>query len=151
MADYILSNNTIVSRKAHFFNLDLYLSQQRTITILKFSLALIFFWFGLLKIINHSPVIELLQNSYPIFAKQPYLGVLGFGEVIIAVGLIINKLYRFSAVLMIFHLVGTLSIAFISPGIIFRPFPILTMEGEFILKNIVLISSGLVLVNSQKV
>jgi len=44
---------------------------------------------------------------------------------------------------MVFHLIGTMSVAIVSPALIFAPvFPVLTMEGEFILKNLVLIVAG---------
>jgi putative oxidoreductase len=49
------------------------------------------------------------------------------------------------------HLLGTLSVALVSPNIIFAPaFPVLTIEGEFILKNLVLITAGLAVVFSNK-
>ena len=47
---------------------------------------------------------------------------------------------------VICHLIGTLSIIVIAPHVIFAPeFPVLTMEGEFVVKNLILISASLVL------
>src|SRR5215467_4934968 len=87
------------------------LTKRVVLAILRFSLSLTFFWFGILKVFNLSPVIPLLQNSFSLLAKQPFLGMLGFGEILIAIGLIIPKLSRFTLIIMIVHLLGTLSVA----------------------------------------
>jgi uncharacterized membrane protein YkgB len=63
----------------------------------------------------------------------------------IAVGLVVRRLSKFAATLMMLHLLGTLSVALVSPNLIFAPaFPVLTMTGEFVAKNLVLIMAGLV-------
>jgi len=81
-------------------------------------------------VLNASPAVQLIRHSFPIFAGAPYLELLGLGEVIIGAGLIFDKLSKYAAVLMVFHLIGTMSVAIVSPALIFAPvFPVLTMEG----------------------
>jgi putative oxidoreductase len=112
----------------------------------RLSLATVFFWFGILKVANLSPVVGLLRASIPFLAERPYLELLGAAEIVIGVGLLVNRLANQATVLMIVHLLGTMSLFVIAPGLIFAPvFPVLTMDGEFVLKNVVLITSALVI------
>src|SRR5215510_2130928 len=76
----------------------------RTITVttlLRFSLAAIFFWFGMLKLAGVSPVVSLLRSSIPFLAGSPYIELLGLAEIVIAVGLVIERLANQAATLMI--------------------------------------------------
>jgi uncharacterized membrane protein YkgB len=53
--------------------------------------------------------------------------------------------------LMILHLFCTLSVAIIAPTVVFAPaFPVLTMDGEFLAKNLVLITAGLVVISRDR-
>jgi uncharacterized membrane protein YkgB len=127
------------------------LTERRIIFLLRLSLAIVFVWFGALKLIDASPAVLLIRQSFPMLARSPYLELLGLAEIVIGAGLVIDKLSKYAAILMVFHLIGTLSVAFISPTAIFAPaFPILTMEGEFILKNLVLIAAGFSVLGSRK-
>src|SRR5712692_2189503 len=60
----------------------------RVTLLLRFSLAAIFFWFGMLKLAGVSPVVSLLRNSVPFLAGSPYIELLGLAEIIIAIGLV---------------------------------------------------------------
>jgi putative oxidoreductase len=112
----------------------------------RLSLATVFFWFGVLKVANVSPVTNLLRAAFPFLAETPYLEILGIAEIVIGVGLLMNRLTKQATFMMILHLLGTLSLFIIAPRLIFAPtFPVLTMDGEFVLKNVVLITSALVI------
>ncbi|HZS46144.1 MAG TPA: DUF417 family protein [Blastocatellia bacterium] len=127
------------------------LTYQQTIFLLRVSLAIIFFWFGFLKLIDASPAVELIRQSFPLFANSPYLELLGLGEILIAAGLLLERLSKYAAALMVFHLIGTLCIVIVSPATIFAPaFPILTMNGEFVAKNLVLIVAGIAVVSAKR-
>lgn len=127
------------------------LAKVRITFLLKLSLALVFFWFGVLKLAGVSPVIDLLNHSFPVLAQSPYIELLGLAEMFIAAGLVVNKFSRYAAMLMILHLFATLSIVLIAPDLMFAPaFPVLTMQGEFIAKNFILISAGLVVIDSHR-
>jgi putative oxidoreductase len=127
------------------------LAQLRVTFLLRLSLATIFFWFGLLKLAGVSPVVDLLRNSIPFLARSPYIELLGLAEIVIAIGLVIERLANQAATLMILHLFCTLSIAIIAPTIVFAPvFPVLTLDGEFLAKNFVLITAGLVVISRRE-
>jgi len=125
---------------------------RHTLFLLRLSLTIVFFWFGILKVANVSPVIGLLRGSIPFLAHTPYLQILGITEIAIGAGLLSDRLAKQATTLMVLHLLGTLSLVVVAPGMIFAPeFPVLTMNGEFILKNVVLITSALVIIFSGPV
>ncbi|MEW6207358.1 MAG: DUF417 family protein [Acidobacteriota bacterium] len=126
-------------------------ARRKIIFLLRLSLAAVFFWFGVLKVAGASPALDLLKHSFPLLADSPYLEMLGAGEMAIALGLVIDRLAKHASLLMMLHLVCTLTVALVSPSLIFSPsFPVLTMEGEFIAKNIVLIMAGMVILASEE-
>jgi uncharacterized membrane protein YkgB len=126
------------------------LTHRQIIFMLRLSLAIVFVWFGALKLIDASPAVQLIRQSFPLFAVSPYLELLGLAEMLIGAGLIFDRLSKYAALLLVLHLIGTLCVALVSPATIFAPaFPVLTMEGEFILKNVVLIVAGLAVAGSQ--
>jgi len=152
MSTQIIPNQVIPERVAlRDIDLSNILSQGSAHKLLTWSLSLTFFWFGLLKVINMSPVVGLLRHSFAFFAHQPFLGLLGLFEILISVGLLIPRIRKITISLTILHLFGTISVICVAPNILFAPyFPVLTMEGEFILKNFILISACLMLLFSNR-
>jgi putative oxidoreductase len=121
--------------------------QRQATWLLRISLAGVFFWFGMLKVAGSSPVVDMLRHSFGFLASAPYLQLLGMGEIAMALGLLAPRFSRLAAALMVIHLLGTLSLVFISPSLVFAPsFPVLTIQGEFLAKNLVLISAGLTVI-----
>lgn len=122
------------------------LAARHVLFLSRVSLATVFFWFGALKVANVSPVTSLLRAAIPFLAETPYLEFLGIAEIVIGITLLTNRLVKHATVMMVLHLLGTLSLFVIAPRLIFAPaFPVLTMDGEFVLKNFVLITSALVI------
>lgn len=122
---------------------------RRPLILLRLSLAVVFFWFGALKLAGVSPVVEMLRGSFPLLADAPFLQLLGVAEVLIAAGLVLNRLSRQTAFLLVLHLTATLGVAVLSPRTVFAPaFPVLTMTGEFLAKNLVLLAAGVTILVS---
>ena len=76
-------------------------AERQATFLLRLSLALVFLWFGLLKLAGVSPVVDLLSNSFPTLARSPYLELLGLMEIVIGVCLVIDRLSKQAAALMI--------------------------------------------------
>ena len=117
------------------------------IRVLRISIAIIFVWFGLLKISGHNPVFDLVQYSLmPLFAAGTGLMVLGVVEVVIGILIVTNRFLLFTYTVMLLHLAGTFSTFIFGWHVVFSPyFPILSLGGEFVVKNVVLIIAGLVI------
>ncbi len=110
---------------------------------LRISLGVIFLWFGVLKVMNASPVGPLLEATYPLFATTYGLMALGAFEVVVGLCLTFNVFPVLANLALVLHLCGTLTVFFIAPELMFNPhFPFLTMTGEFVVKNIALIAAG---------
>jgi uncharacterized membrane protein YkgB len=121
--------------------------QRWSIQGLRVGLGIVFLWFGGLKLLGYSPVIVLVQQAYPLLPFEPFFVFLGIWEVIIGLGLIFNRALRCILVMLWFHMAGTLLASVQIPSLFFlkgNPF-LLTMEGEFLAKNIVLIAASLVI------
>lgn len=111
--------------------------------LLRVSLGVVYLWFGALKLVGVSPVLELVRTSYPILGTFPlYLALtvfeLGLGTLLLA-----GVWKRWTAAAVVCHLLGTFGVLLLAPRISFYPwFPFLTMDGEFVIKNLVLMAAA---------
>jgi putative oxidoreductase len=123
------------------------LLQQWSIPALRVTLGLIFLWFGALKLFGASPVLAILKQTYPFIPLLPFTIVLGSWEVLIGCGLIMKRALRCTLALLCVHLTGTFISLLFAPSVFFQhESPLwLTMEGEFVVKNMVLMAAGLVI------
>ena len=111
------------------------------------SLALVFLWFGVLKLTGDSPVLALVSATVPWVNAYLLMHLLGAVEVLLAVGLLLGRAQRFLLLILAAHLSGTFLTFFMAPQLMIqhgKPF-LLTADGEFVLKNLVLISATLLL------
>jgi uncharacterized membrane protein YphA (DoxX/SURF4 family) len=123
------------------------------VTLLRVSFGLIFIWFGALKIANATPVGKLVADTLPIIPGDLLVRALGVFEVSIGIGLLVGRFLSVIAFLMVAHLTTTFLVLVIQPEVAFshgNPLE-LTMTGEFVVKNIVLITAGLVLATAPRI
>lgn len=113
--------------------------------ILRFSLAIIFFWFGYLKLIDASPAQELVARTAFWVDADIFIIVLGVWEMLIGLFLCFKALLRIAILLLFLQMPGTFLPLILFPEVCFENFPLeLTMEGQYIIKNLVLISAAIV-------
>lgn len=111
--------------------------------LLRWSLGIVYLWFGALKFTNLSPVLELVRRTNPALATVPLYCGLAVFELGLGVLLFAGIWQRWTAVAAILHLTGTFGLLISSPRTVFQPsFPFLTMEGEFVVKNLVLLAAA---------
>ena len=117
------------------------------IPVLRYALAIVFLWFGLLKVLDMTPVTELVSQTYSFLPTAPFIFILGVWECLIGLGLLFKKCLRPTLILLWLQMLGTLFTFVLEPSIFFthsNPF-LLTVEGEFVIKNLVLIAASLVI------
>lgn len=121
--------------------------QRWSITALRLALGLVFIWFGALKSLGVSPVTALIQETFTFFPIHPFVLILGGWEVLIGIGIILKRALRCVLILLGIHLAGTFVALLLNPRHFFvHGFPLfLTADGEFVMKNLVLIAAGLVI------
>ena len=117
------------------------------VMLLRIALGIVFFWFGALKVLGVSPVGELVAHTYGFLPAQPFLMFLGVWEIAIGIGLIFKIALRLSLGLLWLQMAGTFLAPALSPTIFFNHhnFFLLTTEGEFVIKNLVLVTAGIVI------
>jgi len=115
--------------------------------ILRISLGIVFFWFGMLKFFEGlSPAEELVRSTAYFVDPDLFLPVLAAWESLIGIGLITGKFLRVTILLLFLQMPGTALPLLILPEKVWTVFPYgLTLEGQYIVKNLVLIGAGLVI------
>jgi uncharacterized membrane protein YkgB len=113
---------------------------------LRVSLGLVFIWFGALKPLGVSPAQGLVERTVYWLPADVFVPILGLWEVAIGVCLIVPTLIRVGILLMFLQMPGTALPLVLLPEVCFQQVPhALTLEGQYIIKNLVLISAGLVI------
>lgn len=122
------------------------------ITLLRISLGTVFLWFGALKFFpGLSPAQDLAARTIAsltggLVAEGPAVGILAAWECLIGIGLVFNLFMRATLLLLFLQMLGTVTPLALFPGEVFTRFPYApTLEGQYIIKNLVLLSAGLVL------
>ena len=116
------------------------------VPLLRISLGVVFLWFGLLKIFDVSPVSSLVARTIYWFDPDLVVPALGAVEVFVGACLLAGRLMRIALPLLVLQMAGTFLVLVLLPGVAFlegNPL-LLTVEGEFVVKNLVLLSAGLV-------
>ena len=117
---------------------------------LRVSLAIIFIWFGILKPMGLSPAASLVEATVgwmPFFTASQWVSIIGWWEVAIGVTFLFRPTLRIAIALMFLQMGGTFLPLVLLPQVTFQagryPF-VPTMEGQYIIKNLLIISAALV-------
>jgi uncharacterized membrane protein YphA (DoxX/SURF4 family) len=141
--------------RARFDHLDLRLTSwmaRYSISLLRIGLGIVFLWFGVLKFFpGLSPAQELATRTISVLTLgivQPMvsLPLLALWECLIGLGLIAGRWTRATLLLLWAQMLGTVTPLLLFPTEAFTWFPLApTLEGQYIIKNIVLVCAGLVI------
>jgi uncharacterized membrane protein YkgB len=122
------------------------------VRLLRISVGVVFLWFGFLKFFpGMSPAQGLATDTIRVMtfgAVSPETAriVLAAWETVVGLGLVFGIYLRVTLFLLWLQMLGTLTPLFFFPDVCFTQFPYApTMEGQYIIKNFVLISAGIVI------
>jgi uncharacterized membrane protein YkgB len=122
------------------------------ITVIRVGLGFIFLWFGALKFVpGMSPAEDLATRTIEhltlgTIGPAVSLPVLATWECAIGLGLLMKRFLRGTLLLLAVQMVGTAMPLFLFPADTFTRFPLApTLEGQYIIKNVVLIGAGMVI------
>lgn len=121
-----------------------------SLTFLRIALGIIYLWFGLLKFGQGLSPAELLAQktitklTFNALAPDFSIRLLALWECLIAIGLLTRTIPRITIILLFLQLIGTfLPLFFFSEDIwtinVFTP----TLEGQYIIKNLILVSAAM--------
>ena len=115
------------------------------IPALRVALGVVFIWFGGLKVIGGSPAADLVAATVYVVPAEVFVPVLGVWEVLIGLCLLYRPLIRVGILLLFLQMPGTFLPIVLLPEVVFVTFPHeLTVEGQYIIKNLVIIGAALV-------
>lgn len=144
------AEDRVIAGNRYLDRLDRYLVSWMSthgVGILRVVLGIVFVWFGALKFVpGLSPAEELLRNTVYFVPPELFQPILAVWEVAIGIGLLFGWWMRVTLALLFLQMAGTVLPLIVLPQVCWNQFPfVLTLEGQYIVKNIVLIAAGLVI------
>ena len=125
--------------------------RRRGVLALRLSLAVIFVWFGILKPLGLSPAGPLVRATVgwmPLLSPDAWVAVIGWWEVVIGLTFLFHRTLRIAIALLALQMAGTFLPLVLLPHVTFQPGHIPwvpTLEGQYIIKNLLIISAALVI------
>ena len=128
------------SKLIHFF-------RRVSVPVARFGLFVVFFWFGILKVIGLSPasglVERLFEQSIVFMSFHSFIIFFGLFECLIGILFLIKGAERIVIPLLFIHMFTTFGPLFILPQETWSGFLVPTLEGQYIIKNLVIIAAGI--------
>ncbi len=121
--------------------------REHGLKLLRYSVAIIFIWFGALKIVGFSPATELVTKTVYWFDPLWFVPFLGWWEVAIGICFLFRPLIRLGILILLPQIIGTFLPLILLPQIVYANANVLTptLEGQYIIKNLLIISAALVI------
>jgi uncharacterized membrane protein YkgB len=126
-------------RMIHFF-------RRVSIPLARFGLFVIFFYFGLLKVLGLSPagplVADLLARTIPFISPSVFILLFGMFEMLIGILFFIKGMERIVIPLLFLHMLATFLPLILLPEVTWLKWGVPSLEGQYIIKNLALIAAA---------
>lgn len=113
----------------------------------RLGLFIVFFWFGALKVFGFSPASPLVQSLFestmPIMPFSVFIVLFGALEMLIGLMFLVRGAERAVIPLLFFHMATTIMPLFLLVSVTWSGFLIPTLEGQYIIKNILIIATAI--------
>jgi uncharacterized membrane protein YkgB len=121
------------------------------VMLTRLALGVVFLWFGVIKFVpGWSPAEDLAGRtiervSFGQIGRSTALPLLAAWETAVGLGLLTGRFLRLTLGLLFLQMPGTMLPLILFPSETFHAFPYApTMEGQYIIKNLVLVSAAIV-------
>ncbi len=122
------------------------ISQKWGMHLLRYSLSIIYIWFGILKPLGLSPASELVEQSIFWFSSEWFVPALGIWEVVIGLMLLFKPTVRYAVLMIYIHLICTFLPFFsLTESAIVGSSLQLTLVGQYIIKNLTLLVAAILI------
>lgn len=115
----------------------------------RLSIFIVFFWFGALKLFDLSPanplVSELLEKTLPFITFPQFIIWFALFEMAIGIAFLIPHFERLAIAMLAVHMVTTIMPLILLPSVTWTAPWVPTLEGQYIIKNVVIIALAVVL------
>ncbi len=122
------------------------------VTLLRISIGIVFFWFGVQKFFPGVSSAEDLATrtievmTFGIITQSLGMPLLAAWEVIIGLTFIFGRFMRIAIPLLFLQMIGTVTPLFFFPSETFNMVPFTpTLVGQYIIKNVVLVSGAMII------
>jgi uncharacterized membrane protein YkgB len=121
-------------------------SQKNAVRASRYAIALVYFWFGTLKLLGFSPAEPLVQDLFQhtlgwLMPFSVFYILFALFEMAIGVGILVKKFDRVMTYAIAGHLITTVLPLFVLPTTSWSGFLIPTLVGQYILKNVLIVSA----------
>ena len=127
-------------RLIHFF-------RRVSMPMARFGLFVVFFWFGALKLLGMSPAAPLVEQLYhqtiPFLSFPVFYVAFACFECLIGILFLIRGAERVVLPLLFIHMITTFLPLFLVPEATWQAFMVPTLEGQYIIKNLVIIAAAI--------
>lgn len=122
----------------------LFSSSSATGWVNRFALFIIYVWFGICKCMHQLPIHQFGDShrtglAHSLISPENMQAVMGSSELFIGLLFLIPRLTKIAFILFLLHIATTFLPFFYLPGNTWTSRYILTMSGQFIVKNLVLV------------
>lgn len=129
-------------------------AKQHGIRIARIAFFIVFFWFGILKVFGTSPanplVESLMNTTLPFLTFSQFIFFFGLFEMTIGILFLLPKYDRLVIPFFLLHMFSTALPLILLPEISWQSPLIPTLEGQYMLKNLVLVALAIVIVANLK-
>ena len=119
------------------------------IPIARIAISTVYVWFGLLKLLGLSPatplVHALFDGKISVVPFTAFYGPFAIFEITIGVLFLVRGLERVAIFLLVLHLATTMLPLVFLPHIAWQAFLVPTLEGQYIIKNILIAALAIVI------
>ncbi|MEK9185169.1 MAG: hypothetical protein AAB863_00145 [Patescibacteria group bacterium] len=132
--------------------------QKISIKFARLAIFIIYFWFGLLKLIGESPASPMVKALFsqttakilPSLDFNQFMIAFAIFEMLIGILFLIPKFNKIAFFLLAIHIITTTLPLFMVPEMVWtKPF-VPTLEGQYIIKNLAVIGLALHVWSSKK-
>jgi len=131
----------------HFDEKIIAFARRVALPMARFGIFLVFFWFGALKVAGLSPasplVEQLFERTIPFMSFGTFIVLFGLLECGIGILFLIPRLDRVAIAFLVFHMTTTLLPLVLLPSETWSGFLVPTLEGQYIIKNILIIAAAI--------
>jgi uncharacterized membrane protein YkgB len=115
-----------------------------TYVLAHIALFIIFFWFGFLKVIDMSPATPLVDAlralTIPWWPMASFGIFLGTVEMFTGILFLFKRTEKVAAYILVPHMITTFLPLVMLPGLTFQSLLVPTLEGQYIIKNLVIMA-----------
>ena len=119
-----------------------------SVPVARVGLFVIFFWFGIIKLLGLSPASGLIEQLYyqttPVALDfQVFYAGFALLECIIGILFLLRGMERVALILLFAHMITTFLPLFLMPQVTWQSLFVPTLEGQYIIKNLVIIAAAM--------